>query len=440
LLNLFLVRSHHWLFLLCFFQPTLAFAAPPTTQPAPVPGAELQPILKGLAADDWLTREQAQTRLGQMDTNARPLLLSVMRETKDDDVRSRLEAAIHTIDDNSKTSPTLVSASLKNVTAREAFKEIAKQAGVRIDVSDLEREDEPRFSMEITRRPFWQAVRDLCLKTRLQPDIRGEPPQVVIDSLPTRWCNRPVSSHGPFLVVAARIERDYKVDLAKPDELERRFRIQFTAYSDPKLLVLKNARETRLEEAVDERGNSLLPPTEEEFIPESSDYRGPWEWKLSAKLHHPEGAGQRIAHLRGSAQFLVRTQYETWEISQVMSVQNATRVIAGTRITIEGLSKTDEGYTLRIRGQGALCGLVSPGLADQFEAIRRSIRLFDQNGRTFAVDFAGGSGREDWSYLFTFKPTPAQDATAEPSKLIWDVPTEAKFLVVPFDFKNLPLP
>ena len=88
----------------------------------------------------------------------------------------------------------------------------------------------------------------------------------------------------------------------------------------------------------------------------------------------------------------------------------------------------------------ALCGLVSPGLTDQFEAIRRSIRLLDQSGRTFAVDFAGGSGREDWSYLFTFKPTPAQDATAEPCKLIWDVPTEAKFLVLPFDFKNLPLP
>jgi hypothetical protein len=428
LLNLLLVRSHHWLFLLCFIQPAFAYAASPTTQPASAP-PDLQPILKGLSADDWLTREQAQTRLQQLDNNARPLLLSVMRETKDDDVRSRLEAAIHTIEDNSKTSPTLVSASLKHVTAREAFKEIAKQAGVRVDVSDLEREDEPRFSMDITPRPFWQAVRDLCLKTSLQ-----------IDSLPTRWCNRPASVHGPFLVVADRIERDYKVDLAKPDEPEHRFRIQFTAYSDPKLLVLKNARETKLEEAVDERGNSLLPPTEEEFIPESSDYRGPWEWKLSAKLHHPEGAGQRIAHLRGSAQFLVRTQYETWEISQVMSVQNATRVIAGTRVTIEGLSKSDEGYTLRIRGQGALCGLVSPGLADQFEAIRRSIRLLDQNGRTFAVDFAGGAGREDWSYLFTFKPTPAQDATAEPCKLIWDVPTEAKFLVVPFDFKNLPLP
>jgi len=432
------VRSHRWFFLLWLLQPALALAAAPTTQPAPVP--DIQPLLKGLCADDWLAREQAQTRLGQLDNNARPLLLNVMRQTKDEDVRARLEAAIHRIEDNSKTSPTLVSASLKNVTARQAFMEIAKQAGVRIDVSDLERQDEPRFSMDITPRPFWQAMRDLCLKTSLQPDIRGEPAQIVIDSLPTRWCNRPMSTHGPFLIIADRIERDYKVDLSRPDELQHRFTLQLTAYSDPKLLVLKNARDTRLEEALDEHGNSLLPPAQQEYIPESSDYRGPWEWKLNAKLHHPDGAGQRIALLRGAAQFLVRTQYETWELSQVMSVQNATRVIAGTRITIEGLSRTDEGYTLRIRGQGALCGLVSPGLADQFEAIRRSIRLLDQNGRPFAVDFAGGSGREDWSYLFTFKPTPAQDATAEPGKLIWDVPTEAKFLVVPFEFKNLPLP
>jgi len=379
-------------------------------------------------------------RLEQLDATTRPLLLGIMRQTKDDDLRARIEAGLRTIEDNSKISPTFVSASLKNVTAREAFTEIAKQANVRIDVSDLERENGPRFSMDITPRPFWQAVRDLCLKTHLQPDIRGEPPQIVVDSLATRWCNRPTSVHGAFLVVADRIERDYKVDLAKPDELHHRFTLGMTAYSDPKLLVLKNARDAKLEDAVDERGHSLLPPQEEEYVPESSDYRGPWEWRLAAKLHHPDGAGQRIARLRGSAQFLVRTQFETWELSQVMSVQNATRVIAGSRITIEGLSRSDEGYTLRIRGQGALCGLVSPGLTDQFEAIRRSIRLLDQNGRPFAVDFAGGSGREDWSYLFTFKPTPAQDATAEPAKLVWDVPTEAKFLVVPFEFKDLPLP
>ena len=415
-----------------------AFAAPPATQPAPAP--DLQPLIKGLSADDWLTREQAQSRLEQLEPTAKPLLLGIIRQTRDDDLRARLEAGLRTIEDNGKISATLVSASLKNVTAREAFVELAKQANIRIDVSDLEREGEPRFSMEISPRPFWQAVRDLCIKTGYQPEIRGEPPQIVVDSLATRWCKRPASAHGAFLVVADRIERDYKVDLARPDELQHRFTLQLTAYSDPKLLVLKNARDAKLEEAVDENGLSLLPPQEPEYIPESSDYRGPWEWKLSAKLHHPQGAGHRIAKLRGAAQFLVRTASETWELSQIMTVQNATRMIGGARITIEGLSRSDEGYTLRIRGQGALCGLASPGLADQFESIRRSIKLLDQNGRAFSVDFAGGSGREDWSYLFTFKPTPTQDATAEPAKLIWDVPTEAKFLVVPFEFKDLPLP
>ncbi len=415
-------------------------AAPPATKPATQSTLDLQPLLKSLAADDWLTREKAQSRLEQLDPAARPLLLGIMRETRDDDLRTRLEAGLRTIEDNSKVSATLVSASFKNVTPRQAFLEIAKQANVRIDVSDLEREDEPRISMELTPRPFWQALRDLCIKTSLQPDIRGEPPQIVVDSLPTRWSHRPASGHGAFLVIADRIERDYKVDLAKPDELHHRFTLQLTAYSDPRLLVLKNARDAKLQEAVDEHGHSLLPAQEEEYVPESSDYRSPWEWRLNAKLHHPDGAGHRIAKLRGVAQFLVRTQYETWELSQILTVQNATRIIAGARITVEGLSKSDEGYTLRIRGQGPLCGVMSPGLIDQFESIRRSIRLLDQSGRAYSVDFAGGSGREDWSYLFTFKTTPAQDPTAEPAKLIWDVPTEARFLVVPFEFKDLPLP
>jgi hypothetical protein len=415
-----------------------ALADPPATQPAQQ--KEIKPIIEKLAAEDFPTRNSAQAQMEQLDSTARPMLLAVMKETKDDDVRTRIEAALHKIDDNGKTAPTFVALDLKDVTARQAFAELARQGNVRIDVSDLEREHEPRFSIDLSQRPFWQAMRELCVKTGLQPEMRGDPPQIVIDSLPTRWSNRPASVHGPFLVVADRLERDYKVDLSRPDELQHRFILQLTAFSDPRLLVMKNAREVKLEEAVDERGNSLLPPPERDFVPETSEYRPPWEWRLVARLHRPDGAGQKIARLRGSAQFLVRTGFQPWELTQIMTVQNATRMIGGCRLTIEGLTKNEEGFTLRIRGEGPLCGLSQGGMSDQFEAIRRSIRLIDNNGRNFAVDFAGGSGRDEWSYLFTFKPTPAQDATAEPSKLVWDVPTEAKFLVVPFEFSNLPLP
>ena len=426
---------HPSLFIVVLTLGVGAVAGPPTTQPD-----WLQPLLSNLAADDWPTRDQAQTKIEQLDSTVRPMLLAVMKETRDDDIRTRLEAALRKMDDNGKTAPTFVALNLKNVTAREAFAELGRQAKVRIDVSDLERENEAKFSVELSQRPFWQAMRELCVKTSLQPEIRGDPPQIMIDSLPTRWSHRPASVHGPFMVVADRLERDYKVDLSRPDELHHRFLLQLTAYSDPRLLVMKNAREVKLEEAVDERGNSLIACDEGEYAPETSEYRAPWEWKLAARLHHPDGAGQRIAKLRGSAQFLVRTQFQPWELTQIMTVQNATRVIGGSRLTIEGLSKNEEGYTLRIRGEGPLCGLGQGGMSDQFEAIRRSIRLIDSGGRNFAVDFAGGSGRDEWSYLFTFKPTPAQDPTTEPAKLVWDVPTEAKFIVVPFEFTNLPLP
>src|SRR5437762_12918763 len=111
----------------------------------------------------------------QLDSTARPMLLAVMKETKDDDVRTRIEAALHKIDDNGKTAPTFVALDLKDVTARQAFAELARQGNVRIDVSDLEREHEPRFSIDLSQRPFWQAMRALCVKPGLQPELRGEP-------------------------------------------------------------------------------------------------------------------------------------------------------------------------------------------------------------------------------------------------------------------------
>src|SRR4051812_9570210 len=57
------VRSHLWLLLLWIVQPAYVLAAPPATQPG-LP-ADLQPLLKGLSAEDWLTREQAQSQLEQ---------------------------------------------------------------------------------------------------------------------------------------------------------------------------------------------------------------------------------------------------------------------------------------------------------------------------------------------------------------------------------------
>src|SRR5882672_472906 len=100
LLNFSFVKSHLWLLLLWVLQPAYILAGPPTTQPAP--SVDLQPLIKGLSADDWLTREQAQSLLEQLDPGAKPLLLGIIRQTRDDDLRARLEAGLRTIEDNGK--------------------------------------------------------------------------------------------------------------------------------------------------------------------------------------------------------------------------------------------------------------------------------------------------------------------------------------------------
>jgi hypothetical protein len=281
----------------------------------------------------------------------------------------------------------------------------------------------------------------LCRQTRLQPDVLSQPQRLAFDDCPTRWSQRPVCSSGAFFFVANRIERDYAVDLSRPNDLRHRFTFHLRAYSDPRLLILKNARDVRLTEASDETGQSLLPATSADYEPEPSEFRSLWEWDLVAKLRHPGQAGRRIARLSGVARFLVRTRYETWTIDDVLGAGQVTRIIGANRVTVESLTSTDSGYVLRVSGHGNVGGLAGPPVPDQFDGIQRSIKLLDTDGRSFSIEFSGGGGAEDWFYNFTFtRPIGDQDRNAPPHKLVWEVPTEAKLLNVPFEFSDLPLP
>src|SRR5262249_6693470 len=161
-------------------------------------------------------------------------------------------------------------------------------------------------------------------------------------------------------------ERDYSLDLADPKSVNRNFTIELTCYTDPRLLVLKNSAQVTLETAIDEHGNSLIPPDCPQSHYEGADFRSMWEWRLRARLQHPDSAGKRIALLKGTAHFLLRTDSEKWQIPDVQNVHDVSRNVGPTRITVESLSATDAGYAPRVSGRGNLLGAGIPPVSDLY--------------------------------------------------------------------------
>src|SRR3954470_7414751 len=89
----------------------LAQVAPttrPTTNPATQPSGAVEQLVRELAAEPWQTRQKAQDALVQYGLDVRPRLQALLKETKDEEVRTRVEAALRQIEENRTTGASLI--------------------------------------------------------------------------------------------------------------------------------------------------------------------------------------------------------------------------------------------------------------------------------------------------------------------------------------------
>src|SRR2546426_4606719 len=93
-------------------RPTPLPATAPTSQAA-VQDARIEGLIRELSADDWQTRQKAQDALVQYGLDIRPRLSIVLRETKDEEARTRIEAALRQIEENRTTGASLITLHMK---------------------------------------------------------------------------------------------------------------------------------------------------------------------------------------------------------------------------------------------------------------------------------------------------------------------------------------
>jgi hypothetical protein len=429
-------------------------------------GPDAQKVLDAqiarLASDSWKQRKEATEALVALGEIALPRLRQLAEQTDDGEVRARAAAAVARIEEAGRIGMTRLTLRLDDVPARDAVAEIARQARAPIptDPPDLlTGKSSPAVSLRADRRPYWDLMQDLCRQTGLEVTLVTRQNREIGLGLArgtAEWMDKPIALGGPLLIRADHLERTSGLHLKPPLAASGDFSISLTVFAEPKLKVLDYSDVLKLEEAVDDQGNSLIPPDANDLAANVDTFGngrdGPTSrWGVSAGLHYPKNPGTKITRLRASVNCQVQTRAATLE-APVAGARNVSRTVEGLRVVIKSIDANRcEVSAFRDARDDA------EWYAVRMQLFAGDARLVDASGRVVAraagapdSDEGADGQRVDLRFRFTRdgvgdgsskeKEGPRPSAAAEAHRFVWEIPVESRRLVVPFEFRDLPMP
>ena len=295
-------------------------------------------LVEQLGSVRYADREAAATELERIGRPALAALRSA-RASSDPEVRTRAGSLAQKIENALLTQPTRIELNFQNAPLPEVARSFSRQTGFRVELypTNLAKWRNQRVNLrESESVDFWKAIDQLCDLAGLQYNAsmhgyigHGEPVFALTDGA-TRTLT-PISDHGPFRVSLIGVEYQRHVtyapsglgarvpppprpavlgpahrDASAPPRLNPVTNVQFAAQllvaAEPRL-ALSQIRPVQLVEAIDDRGNSLIPVADDEtaqnrYAGYSGVSTGPVV-QLQAQLHRPATAGESIKKLRG---------------------------------------------------------------------------------------------------------------------------------------------
>jgi hypothetical protein len=423
--------------------------------------SRLDTLVSQLASDSWKQRKDAMEKLVAVGEDALPRLHRLAEQSDDGEVRARATAAVARIEENRKTGMTLVTLNLDDVPAQQAVAELARQARAPLPTDPpnlLTAKSTKRVSLHADHRPFWEVMQDLCRQadlevtsiTRHNRDVglglaRGD----------ADWMDKPIVLGGPLLIRADHLMRVSTIRLKPPRNTVEEFSIALTVFAEPKLKVLDYSAVLRLEEAVDDQGNSLIPPEENGGVAANVDSFGNGRegttsrWDVGATLHYPKGAGSKIARLRAAVALQVQTRAATLELP-LANARNVSRNLEGLAVVIKNADAGKCEISVNRDGRND-----ADWYAVRMQLFAGEARLLDDKGNVVAhshntpdSDDSPDGQRMDLRIRFTReggddgkeREGKRKGVSSEASTLIWEFPVESRQLSVPFEFHDLPMP
>lgn len=421
-----------------------ASSRPAATQPSAASSAKVEAAIKALSSDSWKERQAAQDTLVTLGDEIVPRLRKLASQASDEEVRTRAGAALRQIEENNQLGPSSITLHVKDAKPQEVFAALGKQAHCEFPTWPRnlfqQNMNNTLVTLDYDHADFWTVFKDACQKSGVFPQQIGNERGMTLQQGSSSYWNGPSITTGPFLIVANRIYRSNSIDLANPGNVQHDFQLSLCAFSEPKIKVVQSSYNVHVDEAVDDRGNSLV---SDNRMYDGMSNGQQWMWNLTANLNYPdpEKVGKTIKRFKGKIKFLIQTKSETLDVPDILNVKNLQKTVAHRRMLIKECKKNGEQYEVQMT-------LYRDGLSQQdWQSIQNpgyTVRLLDKEGHALSANgWGGGGGGNEMTYNWNFTKNTwggEEGKVGEPHRLVWEIPLETRETDVAFEFKDLPMP
>jgi hypothetical protein len=247
-------------------KPPLPPAAPVPVVADGTPDPETKKLIDDLGGADWRAREKAGKALEAVGEKALPQMKAALLATDSPEVRQRLSVLVRKMDRARLTEPKRVTFSAKGKTAQQAYQEIAKQTGYRVEFNNGADRNGPKLELEFEGTPFWQALD--AVASAAGHMVNADNGDDVVRVYNQDQTSPYVAHSGAFRFVATNINSSRNVQLSGINkrggnqQQNEYMNLNFMVQSEPKNPML-GTTPVELTEAKDDLGGSLLPPKEQ---------------------------------------------------------------------------------------------------------------------------------------------------------------------------------
>ncbi|MEI8195048.1 MAG: hypothetical protein WCI73_03980 [Phycisphaerae bacterium] len=415
-------------------------------------GRKIDGLLPQLAADDFAVREEASKQLNDLGVAALPILRQRLTSISDAETKTRVGSLIEKLEEAAALSPTLVTLELKDAGIHDAVEALAKVVSFPIKAwpeRGFGGNDNRGVTLQVDKQPFWFVIQKISDQTPIRPMNMGGNRKGLTLQINNAFPRRVVFS-GAFAVAATSIDRQYRADLNKEpggDETSKSFAISLATFSDPRLRVLRQPSRAVLTQAVDEKGNSLIPEGNVTGDLTNENSWGYCETSFSVPLRYPEAPGATLKSLKGELHAIVQTRTAAVDFAD-LSAKNVGKKLEGMEVTFESFTTTNPtSFAVKVKLRPGTMAKAMWQSIYQNNRQLLTVNLLDAQDKPVGENGGanGGGWDKEVSYQYNFNVQDESGGRNKPSfgppaKLRLEIATRQKDVTIPFEFKDLPIP
>jgi hypothetical protein len=433
----------------------LAVASQAEAPPAkPTPDLAVEQLVQQLGDNDYRKRDEASRALQIAGARALPALRIALNHT-DAEIRRRANELIPAVEAAVLLAPKRITFKTVNKPVKDAFAELIRQTGYQIEynVNDAGR----LYSFDFKDAPFWDAIEKISRATGLviQQGYGDDHIRLYQQNAYAPY----VHTEGAFRFTATGFNQYRNIDFslagkgAAPQNRNESLTLQFSVCVEPRMALL-GVGEVHLEAAYDNEKNSMLVPpvNNNELFNGNMLPGGRWtsgkygngnrmfSTQTQANLLRASEQATTVKVVRGTLPIMLLVNQKLVVVAEkILEAKGKKTTIGGTHFEIEDVTEQPgKQYQIKMVVNEDLKG--DPNDYSWMNSLAQRIELQDEKGGKFQITGSqwNNSAQNHVEMTLTFS-TAGGGKPEAPTKLIYHTWTTEQH-VIPFEFKDLPLP